>query len=99
MYWCDLYGYVADLLEQDNAIRRATFLVNYDLLCRQPAAVIEGLLSHCDLSPDPIDLRAEAAITIRPVPSSQSRFNEAQLTYIDAITAPVKHRLQQFYFL
>ena len=98
LYWCDLYGYVADLLQQDSAVRRATFLVDHDMLCQQPTATMDGLLNHCGLPAEPVDLRAEAATTIRPAPSSRPRFSRAQLAYIDATTAAVKQRLQPFYF-
>src|SRR5690606_28562713 len=34
LYWQDLYAQVADSLTQDEALRRATLVVDYDALCR-----------------------------------------------------------------
>lgn len=98
LYWCDLYGYIANLLQHNSAVRRAAFLVDHHQLCHQPVAMMEGLLAHCELPSGPIDLRAEAATTVRPTPSSRSRFSAAQLAYIDATTSSVRQQLQQFYF-
>lgn len=97
LYWQQLYGYVADLLENDVTVRHATLLVDYEMLCNKPAQVMSTLVSHCELPSDQFDLAQEAATTIRYSPSSQPSFNEEQLKYIEQVTSPVTRRLEQFY--
>jgi hypothetical protein len=97
LYWRQLYGYVADLLEEDAAIRNATLLVDYEVLCNKPEQVMNALVSHCKLPSDQFDLAQEAAATIRHAPSSRPCFSEAQQQYIEQVTSPVTNRLQQFY--
>jgi hypothetical protein len=93
LYWKDLYGRVADLLERDEDLRRATLLVDYDSLCSDPARVMNRLLAHCELSSADVDLAAEAARTIRAPSYYRPAFSEQETATIETITAPVKQRL------
>jgi hypothetical protein len=93
LYWKDLYGRVADLLNGDEALRRATLLVDYDALCRDPAGVMSRVLAHCELSSADVDLAAEAARRIRAPSYYRPAFSERKLAMIEAVTAPVKRQL------
>jgi hypothetical protein len=94
LYWKDLYGRVADLLNEDEALRRATLLVDYDALCRDPAGVMSRVLAHCELSSADVDLAAEAARRIRAPSYYRPLFSERKLAMIETVTAPVKHQLE-----
>jgi hypothetical protein len=94
LYWKDLYGRVADLLNGDQALRRATLLVDYDALCRDPAGVMSRVLAHCELSSADVDLAAEAARRIRAPSYYRPLFSERKLAMIETVTAPVKHQLE-----
>lgn len=93
LYWKDIYGHVADVLGTDAALRRATLVVNYESLCMRPAYVMRALLSHCELPSVGNDLAAVAADTIRHPSNYRPAFNEEQVAYIEAVTAPVTSRL------
>ena len=94
LYWKDLYGRVADLLETDEALRDATLVVDYDVLCANPERVMNAVLSHCELDPAGVDLAAEAARTIRKPSYYRPAFDEEQVKMIESMTAPVKQRLE-----
>ena len=93
LYWKDLYGRVAGLLESDEALRRAALVVDYDALCRNPARVMNAVLSHCELPQGDVDLAAEAARTVRTPSYYRPAFSERQVAMIEAMTAPIKQRL------
>lgn len=93
LYWKDLYGRVADLLNRDEALRRATLVVDYESLCRDPARVIAKVLSHCELPPGDVDLATEAARTIRAPSYYRPAFSEPQVAMIETMTASVKQQL------
>jgi hypothetical protein len=93
LYWKDLYGRVADLLSGDEALRRATLVVDYESLCRDPASVMSRVLRHCELRTDDVDLAAEAARTIRAPSYYRPTFSDRQLALIEKMSGPVKLRL------
>lgn len=93
LYWKDVYGYVADVLESDAALRRATMVVNYRTLCDRPAHVMRAVLAHCELPSSGVDLIAEAADTVRHPSYYQPSFDEQQLALIADVTGSVASRL------
>lgn len=93
LYWTDLYGGVADLLETDEAARAATLVVDYDELCGEPELVMKAVLTHCQLPPGDVDLAAEAARTIRRPSYYRPAFDERQVAAIESMTASVRERL------
>ena len=95
VYWADLYGHVAASLENGEALRRATRVVDYDRLCNEPAQTMELVLEHCELENGGVNLPAEAARTIRPPTSYKPAFTNEELDFIKTTTAPIKQRLDQ----
>jgi hypothetical protein len=93
LYWQDIYGHVAEVLNTDSAIRHATLVVDYEMLCNQPDRVISALISHCELPSAGIDLVAEAASMIRHPSYYQPTFSKEQVTVIEKMTGEVKTQL------
>ena len=93
LYWNDLYGHVADVLEADAAVRRATLVLNYESLCANPALVMHAVLAHCELPSTGNDLAELAADTIRQPTYYRPEFDDEQLASIEAVTRDVKRRL------
>ncbi len=48
-YWAHLYGWMADRLAEDFALREATITVRFEDLCAKPATAIGSVLSHVAL--------------------------------------------------
>ena len=64
MYWDTVYRYLADLLDTDPIIRKATIAVRFEEMCGKPEEVLTRVLHHCDL-PDAKPILAKHASTIR----------------------------------
>lgn len=93
LYWQDVYGYVARLLDEDAAIRRATLLIDYEKLCTHPRQMMEQLISHCELSAAGAEQILEAADVIRHPSYYRPDFDTGQMETIEAVTGPVRDRL------
>ena len=48
-YWSHLYGFLADQLEDDDAVRSASLVVPYETLCGDSHNVLSRLFGHCEL--------------------------------------------------
>ncbi len=48
-YWAMIYGFVADRLEANAALRESSIVVRFENLCAQPEAVLGKLCAHCGL--------------------------------------------------
>jgi hypothetical protein len=94
-YWAHLHGRIADQLESDPALRRATLVVSYERLCEQPAAMIQSLFDHCRL--DLGEARRDALAAKVQFPSYyEPDFTPEQRRLIDDVTAPVVERFEAF---
>ena len=51
-YWTSLYGYVADRLDSNRALRDASMVLCYEKLCQSREEMIRTLLSHCGFMKD-----------------------------------------------
>ena len=51
-YWAMVYGYVAEVLEADPALREAAMVLRYEDLCGRPEQTIRKMLAHCRLGID-----------------------------------------------
>ena len=93
LYWKDLYGHVADALKADDALRRATLVVNYEALCSKPERVMAALVAHCELPPGETDLVAEGVRRIRHPSYYEPGFTQEEISLIETVTGPVTGRL------
>lgn len=49
LYWSQVYGYLADLLDASAAVRAAALVVRFEDLCSAPRQTLETVLRHCGL--------------------------------------------------
>lgn len=94
LYWKDVYGRLADVLDTHDALRHATLVVSYESLCANPAPVMRAVLAHCELPAQGPDLVALARDIIRPPSSHQGILDEAQVAHIRAVTGDTLARLE-----
>jgi len=60
MYWADIYEYVAERLQANKALRKATTLVHFETFCQQPKTTLETIYKNCDLEIDSERLQEQA---------------------------------------
>jgi hypothetical protein len=51
--WTEIYGFLTRQLETDSALRRATLVVRYEDITREPRRMLMRILRHCRLDPSP----------------------------------------------
>ncbi len=90
-YWNHLYGYVADSLEANAALRDAVLVVRYEDLCREPRATLAALFAHCRLG-DADEQIARMAETIRFPSYYDPRFDAEELATIARHTEATARR-------
>jgi hypothetical protein len=93
LYWQAIYGHLAQALETDANLRRATHVVDFDALCRSPATSVQALTAHCELPPEPLDLAELAGSVIRHPSYYQPSFSLEERAFITQSTEPVHRRL------
>ena len=89
-YWAMIYDHVADVLENNIALRRASMVLRYEDLCENPATVFARILKHCDLPPE--DLPRLAAQRIKHPNYYRPSFSAEEEAMIRRITAPTAQR-------
>ena len=94
LYWNDVYGHVADVLEADRQVRAATLVVAHETLCRQPRETMRRVLGHCGLLAGGDALPGLAARTLRP-PSAREPFDAARRHRIAGLTGATLARLER----
>ncbi len=47
VYWDMVYRYLADLLDNDPAVRAASLVVRFEQLCDDPATTLRAVMNHC----------------------------------------------------
>ncbi|EPC00333.1 hypothetical protein L861_07495 [Litchfieldella anticariensis FP35 = DSM 16096] len=90
-YWADIYRHVANLLDNDPALRDACLVVRYEDLCSQPEEMLTRVHVHSQLSVEPQALR-EAASGLHAPTYYRPKFSDRELTLIREITQPVAAR-------
>lgn len=94
-YWSMIYDHVLERLAGDASLARATLVLPYEALCREPAATVEVLFRHCGFVVDPPLLeRARERVKFpdyyRPDLTKQDR------AVIDRVTGDTARRLNDF---
>ncbi|NVM35675.1 MAG: sulfotransferase [Candidatus Lokiarchaeota archaeon] len=49
LYWNSIYNFVANQLDTNKKLKKATLIVRYDELCETPEKIIEEILEHLEL--------------------------------------------------
>jgi hypothetical protein len=90
-YWDMVYRYLADLLESNEAIRKAAIVVRFEAMCDAPAKVLQGVLEHCELS-DTTSIMDKFVPAIRRPDYYKVPFSSEELAIIQTETAPTARR-------
>jgi hypothetical protein len=91
-YWAHLYGYVADRLADNEALRRAATVVRYEDLCAHTETVLGELFEHCDFQDRTRDIVDHFADVIEPPSYYSAQFSGAEQRAIEEETAEVAAR-------
>jgi Sulfotransferase family len=94
VYWGAVYGFVADLVENDATVARQTLLVDYENLCQEPARVLAQVYRHCELEIAPSALQEQAARISAPS-YYKSGFSDAEVGLIGAATDAARARIKK----
>ncbi len=93
-YWAATYHYLVTQLETNDELAQKCLLFRYEDLCTQSGAVIDALISHCDLDPDEFIRQKERYSELLTLPDYyQADFSGSERTMIDEHCAPVLERL------
>ncbi len=93
-YWASVYGFVADVLETDTEIMRATCVVHYDDLCNTPLETLARVYDHCDLDVHPETLQ-EQAKRVSPPSYYSMIFTVDQKDVIEGVTGETHRRIRR----
>jgi hypothetical protein len=93
VYWDMVYNYLADLLDCNAAIRKASVVVSFDDLCVNPANELHRVLDHCAL-PDPRPIIEKFAPGIRTPDYYSSGLTTAESAMIRSETAATVRRFE-----
>jgi Sulfotransferase family len=91
LYWARLYGYLADRLDADPALRDAALVVRFEDMCRAPDETLQRALAHCQLDA-PLAWLEDKAGVIRFPTYYRPRFAEDELATIERHTAATARR-------
>jgi Sulfotransferase family len=91
LYWAQIYGYLADRLDANPALKDAALVVRFEDMCRAPHETLQQALAHCRLDAPPAWLEDKAGV-IRFPSYYRPRFAEGELAAIERHTAATAGR-------
>jgi Sulfotransferase family len=91
LYWAQIYGYLADRLDANPALKDAALVVRFEDMCRAPHEILRRALAHCRLDAPSSWLEDQAEV-IRFPSYYRPRFTEGDLVTIERHTADVARR-------
>lgn len=94
-YWSHIHHHLADRLEHNDALRRATMIIRFEDMCYSPAPTLRNLLGHCHLAAPEGMVEREAA-AIRFPDYYQPEFTAAEMDTIRRITTTAATRIGLF---
>jgi Sulfotransferase family len=86
LYWAHIYGYLADRLDANPALREAALVVRFEDMCRAPHETLQRALAHCRLDSTPSWLEDKATV-IRFPSYYRPGFSPDELATIERHTA------------
>jgi hypothetical protein len=92
-YWNQIYGYLAERVEANPALAKASKFVEFEQLCARPVEVLSDLFAHCelDVSKQFID---KAASRIEKPTYYKSGFSDMELVRIAQRTGATLDRIR-----
>jgi len=87
LYWRHVYGWLAELLEEDETVRKAALVLRFEDLHGAPQDSVDRILDHCGLA---ADLRARDAMAarLRRPPSHRTTLGPDAASQIRTLCAP-----------
>jgi hypothetical protein len=92
-YWNQIYTYIANRLENNPQLAKASQLVIFEQLCTKPALILGDLFSLCDFNVSE-EFTANAASRIAAPTYYKSRFSDAELFSIARETGDTMERIK-----
>jgi len=80
-YWNQIYGYIGNRLMENEALKKAAMIVEYETFCKSPVKIIELMRKHCDL-PEDKALLLEYETKIKPPDYYKMEFSQKDLEII-----------------
>lgn len=60
VYWASAYSFLADLCKRDEAFASHLLFVDYNDFCKQPAALLQRIYTHCEIEVDDAVIQQQA---------------------------------------
>lgn len=92
-YWNQVYGYLADRIEANNALAKAAKFVEFEQLCAGPAEILGDLFAHCDLNVSQQFIDSAASRIEKPT-YYKSGFSDIELVTIAQRTGETLDRIR-----
>jgi len=94
-YWAYIYDSIANHLEKNQKLKKATLIVRYDDLCEAPAKTIDNILNYTELSIEKFEKVKKYYIKHLHKPTYYSpNFSAQELAYISEITKATAARYE-----
>lgn len=90
-YWTVIHDHLADTLERDESLRRASLIIRHDELCQRPRETLDALLAHCELDGAPAFV-TEASRRLHPPTYYHPSFSDEETALIRRETAAAARR-------
>jgi hypothetical protein len=90
-YWDMVYCYLAELLETNASIRKASIVVRFEELCERPVEVLQQVLERCEF-PDKKPIMEKFVPRIRRPDYYQSPFTPEEIAIVQMETADTAQR-------
>ena len=92
-YWHSIYEYIANLLEENTEIKKASYIVNYDELCENSEVIINKLIEFLELPQGKFEIVKKYYINHLDKPTYyKPNFSKEELNYIKEITRSTAER-------
>ncbi|MFX1316458.1 MAG: sulfotransferase [Promethearchaeota archaeon] len=86
-YWSSIYDFIANQLDTNKNLKKATFIVRYEDLCKTPAKIIDKILDHTELSLKKFEKEKQYYIKhLHPPTYYTPDFSNQDLEYISEVT-------------
>lgn len=90
-YWAMVYGHVAEVLDENPALREAAMVLRYEDLCDRPEETMRRMMEHCGLAADEEVIGAYAG-KLKPPGYYNPDFSDGELDAIAEETADYVRR-------
>ncbi|MFX1411071.1 MAG: sulfotransferase [Promethearchaeota archaeon] len=86
-YWSSIYDFIANQLDTNKKLKKATYIVRYEDLCETPAKIIDKILDHTELSSIKFEKEKKYYIKHLHLPTYYTPdFSNQDLEYISEVT-------------